>query len=110
MSSIRLRINKKMGKRIKEKRHLQKMSLERAASLSGLTPSYLSLIEQGQGYIQIKELVLLMEGLDITLDELSNEESFSAQELIDNLDKFDIDKLEVLSALSNEILNLKTYT
>lgn len=59
-----------LGKRIREKREMLELTQEQLAIATGLTPQYVSLIEQGKRDPSVSSLSRLAEELGITVDYL----------------------------------------
>lgn len=104
-------IGKKTGKVLKEKREYLSMSLEEAASLTGITPGYLSLVEHGRRNLKMVELDKLLEILKMDLDHLIDKEQMALeQKIIDSFDELNTHDMKMLLNTCDFLLKSKSGT
>ena len=63
-------IEQEIGRRIKEIRKQKKIPQEKLAEMIGISPNYMSALERGAYNIKLELLVLIIDCLDITADDL----------------------------------------
>lgn len=61
-------IDKRIGKRIKERREALGLTQEEFAEKTGLTPNYISTLERGASFPRCEKLILLLNGLETSAD------------------------------------------
>lgn len=59
-----------LGKRIKEKRLRSGLSQEKLSELCNLSPSYIGIIERGEGKLSVETLVTIANVLEVNMDYL----------------------------------------
>ena len=74
MSTVRITDTEELGKRIREKRHELKLTLEAAAGLSGVGFRFLSELERGKSTSEIGKVLQVLSrlGLEVHLTERGN--------------------------------------
>ena len=90
-------IDKRVGKRIKERREELGMTQEEFAEKLGVATNYISTIERGASFPRYEKLVLLLNGLQtsadaIFCDVLDNSNSYQASELSKKLEELPPDE------------------
>lgn len=63
-------IDKRIGKRIKERREELGLTQEALAERLGLTTNYISTIERGASFPRCEKLILLLNGLETSADSI----------------------------------------
>lgn len=63
-------IDKRIGKRIKERREALGLTQEEFAEKTGLTPNYISTLERGASFPRCEKLILLLNGLETSADSI----------------------------------------
>lgn len=61
-------IDKRIGKRIKERRERLGLTQEQFAEKTGLTPNYISTLERGASFPRCDKLILIMNALETNAD------------------------------------------
>lgn len=61
-------IDKRIGKRIKERREALGLTQEEFAEKTGLTPNYISTLERGASFPRCEKLIVLLNGLETSAD------------------------------------------
>lgn len=61
-------IDKRIGKRIKQRREQLGLSQEALAEKTGLTANYISTVERGMSFPRCEKLILLLNGLETSAD------------------------------------------
>ena len=61
-------IDKRIGKRIKERREELGLTQEEFAEKTGLTPNYISTLERGASFPRCEKLIILLNGLETSAD------------------------------------------
>lgn len=63
-------VGKSIGKRIAELRKKRNMTQEELAEIIGISPHYLSALERGVYNIKLEKLVMIINSLDCTADDI----------------------------------------
>ena len=61
-------IDKRIGKRLKQRREELGLTQEDLAEKLGLTPNYISTVERGASFPRCEKLILLLNGLETSAD------------------------------------------
>ena len=61
-------IDKRIGKRLKQRREELGLTQEDLAEKLGLTPNYISTVERGASFPRCEKLILLLNGLEASTD------------------------------------------
>ena len=61
-------IDKRIGKRIKQRREQLGLTQEELAEKTGLTPNYISTLERGASFPRCEKLIILLNGLETSAD------------------------------------------
>ena len=61
-------IDKRIGKRLKQRREELGLTQEDLAEKLGLTPNYISTVERGASFPRCEKLILLLNGLEASAD------------------------------------------
>ena len=61
-------IDKRIGKRIKERREALGLTQEAFAEKTGLTPNYISTLERGASFPRCEKLIIVLNGLETNAD------------------------------------------
>lgn len=94
---VRCMIDKRIGKRFKERREQLGMTQEQFAEKLGVATNYISTIERGASFPRCEKLILLLNGLEtsadaIFCDVLNHSVSYRASVLSDKIGKLPIDE------------------
>lgn len=101
---------KKLGDRIRKLRRAKGLSQERLAELSGLHTNYIGQVERGEKNLTIETMQKIVEGLDITLEELFRfldpmKRKDALGEIVGLLSERSVDDQEMVLALLRTILD-----
>ncbi len=63
-------IDKRIGKRIKQRREALGLTQEQFAEKTGLTPNYISTVERGASFPRCEKLIIILNALETSADEI----------------------------------------
>lgn len=92
MRGAEFMIDKRIGKRIKQRREELGLTQEEFAEKLGLTTNYISTLERGVSFPRCEKLILILNGLEtsadaIFCDVIDHSSSYKASELSEEINK-----------------------
>ena len=93
---------KELGKRIRDERLKNKLTIEKLCELLDVSPSFIGLVERGTSGISIEKLCKLSEVLNISTDYLLKGEDIYISYLSYLFEKYQLDDISDNNELSNE--------